>query len=253
MIYSPKVSIIIAIFNGEKFIESTILSIINQSYKNIELIVIDGGSTDKTLTILKKYSCNITKLVSEKDKGISDAFNKGVLLSTGDYINFQGDGDGFTSTSILNDLMKQVANIQPDIISSRIKRIDHDGSYLYNSKYIRNFKKRSLLFKMSLPHQGLLIRKQLFEKYGLFDLDCKYAMDYDHLLRMYKNFPNTFTSDIILAYWRNDGIGTNNTRSVLNEYNIIKIKNHVAPKFIIAIINQWTLFKFNLKTFFRKV
>lgn len=97
----PTVSVITAVFNGESHIEETILSVINQTYRNIEYIIIDGGSTDGTVEIIKKYEKKIKYWISEKDKGISDAFNKGILQSTGDYINFQGDGDGFVAMTLL--------------------------------------------------------------------------------------------------------------------------------------------------------
>ena len=91
----PLISVITVVYNGEKYLEETIQSIINQTYDNVEYIIIDGGSTDGTVDIIKKYEDRIDYWVSEKDKGISDAFNKGVKVAKGDYINFQGDGDGF--------------------------------------------------------------------------------------------------------------------------------------------------------------
>ena len=98
-----KVSIIISVLNGDKHIYNTIQSILNQNYQNKELIVIDGGSKDGTIDILRKYS-NKIKWISEPDKGISDAFNKGIKLATGDYINFQGDGDGFIHNNVLTEI-----------------------------------------------------------------------------------------------------------------------------------------------------
>ena len=102
----PMISIITVVFNGEKYLEQTIKSIINQTYKNFEYIIIDGGSTDGTLEIIKKYEDKISYWISEKDKGISDAFNKGVMAAKGDYINFQGDGDGFLSSETLEEIFK---------------------------------------------------------------------------------------------------------------------------------------------------
>ena len=118
------ISIITAVYNGEKHLEETIQSIINQTYPNMEYIIIDGGSTDMTLEIIKKYETKISYWISEKDDGISDAFNKGVKVANGDYINFQGDGDGFCSNDALE---KAFDNINPNediFVSARIKRID---------------------------------------------------------------------------------------------------------------------------------
>ena len=119
----PLISIITAVFNGEKYLEQTIKSIINQTYKNFEYIIIDGGSTDGTLEIIKKYEDKISYWISEKDKGISDAFNKGVTAAKGDYINFQGDGDGFLSSETLEEIFKDIKAGESSIISTRIQRV----------------------------------------------------------------------------------------------------------------------------------
>ena len=97
----PLVSIITSVLNGDKNLEGTIKSIVNQTYTNIEYIIIDGGSSDKTIDIIKKYENKISYWVSEKDAGIGDAFNKGIRVAKGDYINFQGDGDGFIYNNAL--------------------------------------------------------------------------------------------------------------------------------------------------------
>jgi len=100
----PSVSIITVVFNGVAHIEETILSVIGQSYDNFEYIVIDGGSTDGTVDIIKKFQKEISYWISEPDNGISDAFNKGIKASKGDYLNFQGDGDGFLHNNILKEI-----------------------------------------------------------------------------------------------------------------------------------------------------
>ena len=104
----PFISVVIAVFNGERYLEQTIQSIVEQTYDDKELIIIDGGSTDKTVEIIKKYESKIAYWVSEKDKGIADAFNKGVKAARGDYINFQGDGDGFFEPDSLAQIMEGI-------------------------------------------------------------------------------------------------------------------------------------------------
>lgn len=245
--FLPLISIITAIFNGEKNLEKTIKNILNQDYPNLEYIIIDGGSTDGTLDIIKKYEDKIAYWVSEKDKGISDAFNKGIKVAKGDYINFQGDGDGFCEKNSVSKLFESVNPEQDMFVCGRIRRISPEGKELFISPYLKKFKKNSLLFRMSLPHQGLFTHKKMFEKYGLFDVKNTFCMDYEHLLRAYKDFPKVVTKDIVVANWRADGIGNNREREILREYNAIKIKNKVASPFVLKMLNFWTLFKYYVK------
>jgi glycosyltransferase involved in cell wall biosynthesis len=242
-----KITVIIAVYNGEKHLISTIESIVNQSYPHLELIIIDGGSTDGSVDIIKKYEDKIAYWISEPDKGISDAFNKGVGRASGDYINFQGDGDGFLTPNSLEKLFKEINCKDCKFISARISREDALGNVEYISKPIKKFKKSSLLFRMSLPHQGLFTHKSYFEEYGLFDIDNTYCMDYEHLLRSYKNFPKVCTSDLIVARWCNDGLGNGKEREILREYHQIKLKNNVKPRPVLILINAWIVMKFYVK------
>lgn len=244
---NPLVSIITVVFNGEKYLEETINSVINQTYDNVEYIIIDGGSTDGTVDIIKKYEDKISYWVSEKDNGISDAFNKGVKASSGDYINFQGDGDGFVSSDALEKVFTNINPNEDVLVSARIQRVDVDGVEIFTSKYIEKFDKSSLLFRMSLPHQGLFTHKSYFEKYGLFDVDNTFCMDYDHLLRSYHKFPKVVTKDVVVARWRADGLGNGRTLEIFKEYDKIKRDNNVANSLVLDFVKYWTLFKYYVK------
>ncbi|ARD46517.1 glycosyl transferase [Colwellia sp. PAMC 21821] len=243
----PLITIITAVFNGEKYLEETILSILNQTYDNVELIIIDGGSTDGSIDIIKKYEHAIDYWVSEPDAGISDAFNKGVKVASGDYINFQGDGDGFCKINSLENLIQGVNPDDDLFISGRIQRVDIDGSELYVSAYMSKFDKKSLLFRMSMPHQGLFTSIKYFKQYGLFDVNNTYCMDYEHLLRAYHNFPNVVMRNVIVAKWRADGLGNNRDLEIFKEYHKIKLENNVATYPVLIAINLWTLVKYTIK------
>lgn len=247
----PFLTIITVVYNGKAHIEETIQSIIAQKYESFEYIIIDGGSTDGTVDILKKYDDSIDYWVSEKDKGISDAFNKGIIAARGDLLNFQGDGDGFLAPDVLQKLMKGVT---PDIqlVCGRIQRTDENGKPLFESPNITHFSKTSLLFKMSLPHQGLFTHLDFFKKYGLFDKACKFAMDYEHLLRAYKNFPQVITSPVVVAKWRADGVGEGRTEAVLAEYDRIKRMNNVASEPILNLLHFWTMSKYRVKKLLKR-
>jgi glycosyltransferase involved in cell wall biosynthesis len=244
---NPKISIITVVYNGVEFLEETIKSIINQTYKNIEYIIIDGGSTDGTIDIIKKYEDKIDYWISEKDNGISDAFNKGVKVSKGDYINFQGDGDGFIANNSLEKIFTNINANEDMFISAKIQRIDINGNELFTSGYIDKFNYKSLLFRMSLPHQGLFTHKNYFEKHGLFDINNTFCMDYEHLLRAYHNFPKVVTKNIVVARWRDDGLGNGKTLDILKEYNKIKKDNKIANKIVLDFVNYWSIFKYKLK------
>jgi glycosyltransferase involved in cell wall biosynthesis len=243
----PLVSIITAVYNGEKYLEETIQSIVNQTYPNMEYIIIDGGSTDRTLEIIKKYDDKIDYWVSEKDQGISDAFNKGVRLAQGQYINFQGDGDGFVASDSLEKVFHDLNSAQDIFISAKIKRVDVLGKEIFVSKQPKYFDKKSLLFRMSMPHQGLFTHIRYFKKYGLFDTKNTFSMDYEHLLRSYNEFPKVVLRNVVVAQWRADGLGNGRFLEIFREYDKIKRDNGIASGLILSIINCWILLKHSIK------
>jgi len=240
-----KVSIIIATLNNDKDLAYTLENVSKQNYKNKELIIIDGGSSDGTVELLKKNNKNIDHWKSEKDKGISDAFNKGLSMTSGDYIYFLGAGDYFWSEDALEIMMKNVNPKTDVLICGRINRTTKGGDkILYTSSL--NFKKWHLLYKMGLPHQGLFMNKKYFITYGLFDTNYKYSMDYELLLRAYHNFPEVILKDTIVAAWKEGGIGEDKTLEIFDEYKEIKIKNKIAPNFLINLIDLISRIKYIL-------
>ena len=248
-----KISIIISVMNGSAFLEKTISSILNQEYPNLELVIIDGGSTDGSINIIKSFTSHKVKWISEPDKGISNAFNKGVNLANGDYINFQGDSDGFVNENSISKLFSNLNLSDKPIICGNIQRIDLEGKVLYKTKIIKKFDKKSLLFKMSLPHQGLFVPKEFFHKHGGFDENNKYCMDYEILLRAYGDFPNVICKETIIANWRADGLGEGKTIEILKEYNRIKIKNRVSNRITLFAIHVFTITKYYLKVIVNKI
>lgn len=252
----PLVSILTAVFNGVQFLEQTIVSVLNQDYTNVEFIVIDGGSTDGTIDILHKYSEVIDYWVSEPDTGISDAFNKAVQLSTGEYLNFQGAGDFLVEKNVVSRIIDGVDPKINMLICGRVQRVEeHDPSiviWTMPRKFKPSFDKRSLLFRMSLPHQGLLTNRRMFERYGLFDTNNAFCMDYEHLLRSYHEFPKVVMKEVIYSSWRAGGVGTDRIYEILNEYTQIKLNNKVAPFWTIHLIDIYTKFKYIIKKYIKK-
>ena len=230
-----KVSVIIATKNdGERLIK-TLDSFFGQSYLNKELIIVDGGDRKNTETLIEKYKVEMIYQWSEP-RGISDAFNIGLKNSSGDYLYFMGAGDYFWAEDVLEKMMDGVDSKVDMFVCGKINRISEDGKSIKFTSSI-NFNKYLLQYKMGLPHQALFTSKKYFDKYGIFDVNCKYAMDYEMILRSYHNFPKVILKNVVVAAWRDGGLGKNNTELVWDEYKRIRIKNKIAPRFLIDIID----------------
>ncbi|MFD2512661.1 glycosyltransferase family 2 protein [Pontibacter locisalis] len=173
------VSVITIVYNGDKYLEQTILSVLNQDYKNIEYIIVDGGSTDNTLDIIKKYENQIAYWVSGPDKGISDAFNKGITLSTGELIGIINADDWFE----IDAIGEVVKCYKPgSIIHGNMQYWNEDGS-----KGMNVMPNASLLpQEMTINHPTVFVDRNVYNQMGLFDTSYKLAMDYHLLLKMYK-------------------------------------------------------------------
>jgi len=171
----PLISIITIVFNNEKNLENTILSILGQTYDNVEYIIIDGGSSDGTLDIINKYEAQIDYWVSEKDKGIYDAMNKGASLSSGDWINFMNAGDSFYSASVLENIKSSF--LIEKVIFGRTKIIDSNNkAWDYPDKSITISDLPKWLEKKFPNHQSMFFPKIYFR---LNKYDLRYPVSAD--------------------------------------------------------------------------
>ncbi len=177
-INKPLISIITVVLNNDKFLEKTIKSVINQKVKNFEYIIIDGGSTDNSLKIIKKYEKKISYWVSEKDIGLYDAFNKGMILAKGHFIGIINSDDIYTSNalSIISSYIKKNSNI--DFVFGSVKK--HwgvlSGYRPHKIKYSWGF--------YSSHSTGFFIKRESAKKVGLYNTNYKYHADYDYFYRM---------------------------------------------------------------------
>ena len=204
----PLITVITAVFNGADVLEQTILSVLNQSYDNIEYIIVDGGSTDGTLDIIRRYEDRIDYWCSEPDNGIYDAWNRGMSFARGEWIAFLGSDDAYYEHALDNYVRFIVNNEDKDYeyISSRVDLVT------LNLKQIAvigkpwewsRFKK-----KMNVAHVGSLHRRNLFECYGVYDTKYKITGDYELLLRPRHSLRAGFL-DCVTAYMRVGGASTN--------------------------------------------
>ncbi|WP_052812827.1 glycosyltransferase family 2 protein [Desulfonatronum thioautotrophicum] len=183
----PLITVITVVLNGAKHLEETILSVLNQTYDNVEYIVIDGGSTDWSLDIIRKYENGIDYWVSEKDKGIYDAMNKGVTTSTGQFISTL-NSDDFFFTYALEHISLASNNFKNKIhvYTGDIIRVDEKSKYLFTvSKGNPNVFK--ILFRMPINHPAFFLSLVEYKKNGLYDYNYKISADYEYLLRLYFN------------------------------------------------------------------
>lgn len=185
----PKVSIITVCYNSEKTIEDTLQSVINQNYDNIEYIVIDGISTDNTLSIINKYKNQITTIVCEKDKGIYDAINKGIGIATGDIITNLNSDDFYIDNNVIADVVATFEKEKTDTLYGDLYYVDAVDT----NKIVRYWKskayKEGLFLKGWMPpHPTFFVKKEVYQKHGLFDLQFKSAADYEIMLRFIHRF-----------------------------------------------------------------
>jgi glycosyltransferase involved in cell wall biosynthesis len=181
-----RISVITVCYNSERTIERTIQSVLAQILCDIEYIVIDGSSKDTTISIINKYKKNIDVFVSEKDCGIYDAFNKGLLYATGDIITFLNSDDYYADINILNNVSKEF------LIEPSLDMIYGDVVYTKNKKVVRyysskKFKMKCLAYGFMPAHPSTFINKDIYKKYGLFDKSFIIAGDFEFITRILQN------------------------------------------------------------------
>jgi glycosyltransferase involved in cell wall biosynthesis len=180
-----KVSVVTVCYNSQETIEDTIKSVIQQDYPNIEYIIVDGLSKDNTLSIVQKYKDKIAKVVSEKDKGIYDAINKGIELCTGNIVSVLNSDDMYASTTVISQV---VAQINRDKTQAAYGDLNYVNRY-DTQKIVRKWKsgnyKHGKFFKGWMPpHPTFFIEKSCYQKFGKFNLELKTSADYELMLRM---------------------------------------------------------------------
>ena len=228
---NPKISIITVCYNAIETIEKTIKSVLAQEYNNIEYIIIDGGSTDGTLDVIKKYSSNIAKCISEPDNGIYDAMNKGIKYSTGDWIHFRNSGDYFVSKHSLelcfqNDIPETVGIVHGNCI------------YINNEGYIEhtpNILEQSFQEIMPILHPATFVRATIQKEY-LFDTKYKSSADYDLFYRLCKKGINLLYLPIAIATYDEGGFSSNWQRAFFEDRTIQGRNSTYFQKLISYII-----------------
>lgn len=245
----PKITIITVCFNAEKYIEQTIQSVINQKERDIEYIIVDGASTDKTGQIIQQYNSHITRWISEPDKGIADAMNKGVALATGEYILFLHADDYLADNQAISNALKKM-NSGADIVA-------FDILYKTKTKQIRKSTKPfdvRTCFKTPVMHQGAFCKKTLFKQLGGFNTDLAIAMDYDFFYKAYQQGAVMEVHHQVLSVMRDTGVSSRQDWPSLKQRFMEEKRVHSnhMPSFFMKVVYAayWALYLPYRKSFF---
>jgi glycosyltransferase involved in cell wall biosynthesis len=212
----PKITVITVIFNNKDLLEKTIKSVINQTYSNIEYIIIDGGSTDGSIEIIKKYEDKIDNWTSEPDKGIYDAMNKGIKRATGEYINFLNAGDVFYNGKVLEKVAASLDSCKNKFFCGRTRKI-YPKYRTFTCKTMQRLK-----YGIMPSHQASFVGRQVLLDMGNFDLDYSSSADFDFYCRFFKKGGEVSFSDIIVADFLAGGMSSRKEISYFETYRVIK-------------------------------
>lgn len=237
------ISIITVSYNAASIIEATMLSVINQTYQNVEYVIIDGGSSDDTLDIIKRYEDKISSWISEPDRGVYDAMNKGIEKATGEWILFLNCGDSFYTNTVLSEMMECLKITNADVVYG-------DTVCMFSEKIkkrINGLSIESIREKMPFCHQSCFMLTRIAKK-NLFDLGYKVCADYNQFYNLYTK-GNRFehVSNIIACY--------NLADASLSNSNELLMFDEIAK---INALDKHTLFKlkravFNFRILLKKI
>jgi glycosyltransferase len=185
-----KISIITATYNSGAHISDCVRSVNNQTFNNIEHIIIDGASKDNTLEIINSLPNRVASIVSEPDKGIYDAMNKGIKAATGDIIGILNSDDFFASNDVIENIVKEFSNDSTlEGIYTNLYYVNQDNPDQIIRHWVSNsFKKRSFFKGWHPPHPTLYLRREVYEKYGNFNLDFSLSADFELMLRFFEKY-----------------------------------------------------------------
>lgn len=249
------ISIITATFNSAKTLKDTIQSVLRQTNKDFEYLIIDGGSTDETIDIVKSYESEFSgrlKWVSEKDQGIYDAMNKGIKMASGDVVGILNSDDYFTSDDILQTVDNAFKSHEIDAIYGDIHFI-RDGNpqkcvRYYSSRMFRPF---WLRFGFMPAHPSFYCKREIFDKAGLYSLDYKIGADYEMMVRLFKRHKiKSLYANKDFVTMRTGGASNTNVRSRLTlieeDVKACRENGIYTNRFFIMLKFLYKIFEFRL-------
>lgn len=243
--FNPKLSVITVVYNNVKHIERTLISVVSQTYDVIEFIVIDGASTDGTLNIIEKYRSDIDILISEPDKGIYDAMNKGLKIASGEYVIFMNSGDEFYGNTTVEQVFKTSAFA--DIYYGETEMLDENlvNQGRRRHKAPQQLQLKSFQFGMSVSHQAIIIKKSIVKNY-----DSKYQLsaDIDWILNAITKAQKIVNTQLVIAKYLMGGMSKKRHFESLKErYQIFRNYYGFLPNLLNHVVIAKNLLWFYLK------
>lgn len=223
---TPKFSVITVCYNAEATLEDTIQSVISQTYHHVEYIIVDGASKDRTMDIVNRYRERISVVVSEPDKGLYDAMNKGIRLATGDYLCFLNAGDSFHEDDTLQQMVHSIHGTQlPDVLYGETELVDHEGHFLRMRRLQapEHLTWKSFRQGMLVCHQAFFARRDLVMPY---DLRYRFSADFDWCIKIMKQSKVLHNTHLTLIDYLSEGMTTRNHKASLKERFRIMVRHY---------------------------
>ena len=230
----PRLSIITIVYNNAKDIERTMFSVLNQSYPNIEYIIVDGNSTDGTREIISKYETKLSKFISEPDKGIYDAMNKGLSLATGDYVLFMNSGDEIYASDTVAEVFQTATSA--DIYYGETEMYNEQWQSLGQRRHStpEHFNWKCFKYGMNISHQAIYVKRSITSP---FDLQYKYSADIDWIIKAAKRSSNIVNTHLYVAKYLVGGISKKKHLASLKErFRIFSKYYGLAPNLINHVV-----------------
>lgn len=247
---SLKFTIITITYNAAHWLERTVLSILSQSYPHVEYVIIDGGSTDGTVDIIKQYAPGISFWVSEPDKGLYDAMNKGLRHATGDYVWFINAGDTLQTADTIQRIVMKIGKKKslPDIIYGETAIVDAQGRMIgmRRLKTPENLTWKSFRMGMLVCHQSFIAKRTIAPEY---DLQYRLSSDYDWCIRCMKQASFIYNTKMVLSNYLDEGLSTRQRKASLKERYDIMCKYY--GKFATVILHGWFALRFYSAKWFK--
>ena len=217
MIEFPKISIVTPSFNQGQFIEATILSVLEQNYPNLEYIIIDGGSSDNTIDVIKKYEHHLTFWVSEKDKGQANAINKGLVHCTGQIFNWI-NSDDYLEPGALHKIASAFSDVKVNMVAGKVRTFSRVDQEIITNQNLSAIGLMTWAPGVKFVQPGVWMRRELIEPCGGIDEQFHYAFDWDLYIRYLYHFPQVKELDELLVHFRQHE--NSKTQSLLDRFTI---------------------------------